>query len=312
MLLPASFSAALALMLLSMVCWGSWPNAYRLAPRRALEFRHFDFSIGLLVAALIALVVGNAGVGLRSADPIAFVAAAAGGVVVNIGNYLLMAGVARVGLAIAFPVSVGSSLVVSALLSYLVRPLGDPLLLGAGVALVFAAVMTNSLAYRCMGARSRGDSHGGLPMCFGAAVFFSVSGPLVAKALTTPRPLDPYAVSLVYAAGSMLAAVLVVQFVGRPPWAGYVSRSVRDHAAGLTGGLIWGCGMVLNFLAAGMVGMAVAGAIGQANPLVAALWGIFVWREFRGASRRVHLLLAVMIVLYAAGLVLVGESFPRP
>ena len=312
MLLPASFSAALVLMLLSMVCWGSWPNAYRLAPKRPLEFLHFDFSIGLLVAALVAVGVGTAGVDLRNADSIALVAAAAGGVVVNIGNYLLMAGVARVGLAIAFPVSVGSSLVVSALLSYLVHPLGDPVLLAAGVGLVFAAVMTNSLAYRCSGARSHGDSRGGLPMCFGAAVFFSVSGPLVAKALTTPRPLDPYGVSLVYAAGSMLAALVLVKVAVKRPWANYVSGSARDHAAGLTGGVIWGCGMVLNFLAAGMVGMAVAGAIGQANPLVAALWGIFVWREFRGASRRVHLLLALMIVLYAAGLVLVGESFPRP
>jgi glucose uptake protein len=69
--------------------------------------------------------------------------------------------------------------------------------------------------------------------------------------------------------------------------------------------------MVLTFLAASFAGMALAGAVSQANPLVAALWGIFVWKEFRGAPRRTLRLLALMIALYGAGLLLLALSF-RP
>jgi glucose uptake protein len=201
-------------------------------------------------------------------------------------------------------------------LSYAIRPLGDPVLLGVGVALVFCAVVTNSFVYRSAGPRKGGGSRGGLAMCFAAGVLYSMCGPLVAKALAPPRPVGSYGAALLYGAGCLVATGPLLLYLARRPlggvpllWKEYAGGSVREHVAGLAGGLIWGAGMVLNFLAAGLAGMAVAGAVGQANPLVAALWGIVVWREFRGASRRTMGLLALMVGLYSAGLVVLGLSF---
>jgi glucose uptake protein len=155
LLLPESYPAALAMMLVGMVCWGSWPSARRLAPAWPLEYFQFDYGLGVVLAALVAATAGGLGFGtpdvlddLRSAPGAALVCAAASGVAVGFGNYLLMAGIARVGMTLAFPVSVGFALVVSTALSYLIRPLGDAALLAGGVALVFCAVLSNSLVYR--------------------------------------------------------------------------------------------------------------------------------------------------------------------
>lgn len=324
MILPTTFPVALAMMLATMVCWGSWTNTSRLARKWRIEFYHCDFTIGVFLAGALAVLTGGMLFrspdfldNLRSADGIAVACAAIGGASLCLGDFLLMAGIARVGMTVAFPVSVGFALVVSTVLSYLIQPLGDAVLLGAGVALVFCAVLTNSLAYRSTGAtRKAGAPRGGLAMCFAAGVLFSISGPLVAKALAPPRPVSPYGAALLYASGCLAAVVPLMLYLTRRPlggvpllWKQYRAGSVREHAAGFLGGTIWGAGMVFNFLSAGLAGMAVAGAVGQANPLVAAIWGIFVWREFRGAAGRTLALLALMIALYSAGLVLLGFSF---
>lgn len=293
----------LAMMLAAMVCWGSWTNTYRLARAWRLELFHLDYSIGVLLAALIAAPLGGA----ADAGPAAVLYTFAGGAALNAGNYLLMAGIARVGMTVAFPVSVGFSLVVSTVLSYLVNPMGDAALLAAGVALVFCAVVVNAWAYRSMARGKTGGGRGGLAMCFAAGVLFSICGPLVAKALALG--MAPLATAVVYGAGSLAAAVPLVSFVFRGWPREYAAGGMRNHAAGVAGGLIWGAGMVLTFLAAHRAGMAVAGAVGQANPLVAAAWGIFVWKKFRGASARTVWLLALMIALYGAGLALLAWSF---
>lgn len=317
-MLPSSYSAALAMMLLCMVAWGSWTNMYRLARKWRLEFFHVDWALGLFFIAVVASTfsalpfTADAG----SASGLAILCAVTGGAVLNLGNFLLMVGIGRVGMAVAFPVSVGFALVVSTLLSYSINPLGNAALLTVGVALVFCAVLANSLAYRLRSAGTGSRSWGGLVMCFVAGVLFSMAGPLVAKALSTVRPLTPYGVAVLYAAGSLLITLplflyMVWKPVDGPPFSlrDYLNGSVRNHLTGFAGGLIWGAGMVMGFLAAGLVGMALSGAIGQANPLVAAIWGVLVWREFRGAPPRAGAALAVTILLYTAGLVVLARSF---
>ncbi len=322
MLLPGSFSAALLLMLLCMICWGSWTNCYRLARNWRLEFFHADYAAGLFLIAVAAAVTAGSMFGphtfldnLRAADSTALICAAAGGVALNIGNFLLMAGIARVGMTVAFPISVGFALVVSTVLSYLIQPLGDPWLLGLGVALVFCAVLANSLAFKLISKTQRRQSNGGLTMCFAAGLLFSAAGPLVAQALSTARPLSPYGTGVLYAGGSLAVTIPLLLYLSRRPLDGprfsggdYRSGSARNHLAGFAGGIVWGGGMVFGFLAAGFAGMAVAGAVGQANPLVAAAWGVLVWKEFRGATRRTYLVLSGMVILYGAGLILLARS----
>jgi glucose uptake protein len=54
------------------------------------------------------------------------------------------------------------------------------------------------------------------------------------------------------------------------------------------------------------VGPAVSYAIGQGATMVSALWGLIVWKEFAGARQNVRILLALMLILFVAGLALIS------
>lgn len=318
MFLPQTFAAALIMMLAGMVCWGSWANAYKLTPNRRFELFYWDYVIGVFLTAVVcALAFGNIedllGAG-RASIAYAFLA----GVVLNCGNVLLMAGIALAGMAVAFPIALGLSIVVSTALSYMVNPKGDAGFLFAGVALVFVAVVFSSLAYR---ARERGAARPpgkGLLVCLASGVLFCGFAPLVAKAFASPQPVNPYGAAVLFTAGALLSTFPVMGYFMRHPVEGgplagaaFWKSSSRDHFAGLLGGVIWGCGTVLTFVAANFVGMALAGAIGQANSMVAAVWGVFVWREFRGAMLKPKLLLAAMFAFYAGGIGAIALSHEK-
>lgn len=323
MFLPESFAVALFMMILGMVFWGSWPNTYKLTRNWRFELFYWDYALGIfLTSILVALTLGTLfgtptfRQSFLAADRSAWLYALLAGVVWNCGNILLVAGVALVGMAVAFPVAIGLALVLGVIGSYLVMPRGNPVLLFVGVAWVFLAVILNSLAYRSAAASRPTVSRAGLWVCFLAGVLFSGFGPLVGKALSSPNPLGPYGITFLFTLGALISTGPVMVYFMRHPVEGpplaradYQQGTAGQHAAGLLGGFIWGLGTTLTFTAASMVGIALAYAIGQANPLVAALWGVFVWREFRGAPTKSRILLAVMFVLYLAGLIFLASSF---
>jgi len=323
MFLPGSYTAALVMMLFGMFCWGSWPNTYKLTRGWRFELFYWDYAAGIfLTSLLVALTLGTLFgqqtflKNLLVADRDALLYACVAGALWNIGNVLLVAGVASVGLAVAFPVSIGMALVVGVIGSYLVAPRGNPALLFAGVALVCSAVIINSLAHRSAAAAKPEVSKSGLWVCFASGVFFSGFGPLLAKALTSPKPLAPYGANVLFTFGALVTTVPVMSYFMRHPFSGepvsladYRRGTSGEHAAGLLGGFVWGLGTTFTFVPMTMVGTALAYAIGQSNPLVAALWGVFIWHEFRGAPRRSKGLLAAMFVLYVAGLLCLTTSF---
>ena len=69
------------------------------------------------------------------------------------------------------------------------------------------------------------------------------------------------------------------------------------------GGIIWGIGNSLNLIAAGKAGAAISYGLGQGAKLVAALWGVFIWKEFSGSTKSTNLLLATMFALFLAGII---------
>jgi glucose uptake protein len=80
---------------------------------------------------------------------------------------------------------------------------------------------------------------------------------------------------------------------------------------GILGGVIWCIGAIANFVAASapktvQVGPAISYAVGQGATMVSALWGLLVWKEFAGASGKVRVLLALMLILFLAGLIIVS------
>jgi glucose uptake protein len=325
MYLPGSYAVALLMMLGAMIFWGSWPNTYKLARNRRVELFYVDYALGIFLSSiLIGLTLGtlfgpNTFVAqMFAADRSTWLYAALAGALWNCGNVLLTFGVALVGMAVAFPLSIGLALVVGVIGSYLVMPRGNTTLLCLGVAMVFAAIIVNSLAYRSATKAKSGHkaSAAGILVCLLAGILFSGFGPLVGKALSSPRPLGPYGVTFFFTLGALISTLPLMTYFMRHPiegaplsWKDYRDGTGREHTAGLIGGFIWTLGTTFAFVPASMVGIALAYAIGQANPLVAALWGVFVWREFRTAPRRADILLGFMFVLYFGGLLLLASSF---
>ena len=62
--------------------------------------------------------------------------------------------------------------------------------------------------------------------------------------------------------------------------------------------------MAMSIIAAGKAGYAISYGLGQGATLVAALWGVFIWKEFRGASKQVNYLILFMFLAYLIGLTL--------
>ncbi len=310
------------MMLLGMIFWGSWPNTFKLVDNWRVELFYLDYASGIFLSSiLIGLTMGtffgpNSFVPqLLAADYSSWLYAFLAGMIWNCGNVLLMFGVALVGLAVAFPLSVGLALVAGVIASYVVMPRGNPTLLFVGVGIVFTAIIFNSLAYRAASSRQQKPEKKGLLICLLAGVLFGGFGPLVGRAFSSPVPLGPYGVTFFFTLGALISTLLLMSYFMRYPlhgtrysWKNYRDGHWRQHIFGILGGFVWALGTTFTFVPASKVGIALAYAIGQANPLIAALWGVFIWREFKGANARVHTLLALMFLFYLSGLLFLASS----
>src|SRR5260370_4934069 len=145
MFAPATFVTALVMTILSTVCWGSFANTYKLTRNYRFELYYWDYAIGIFgISLILAFTMGSTGgdlsflANLHSATPMNLLNAAVGGFIFNIANVLLIAGIEMVGLAIAFPISIGIALVEGVLLSYIIQPRGSAFLLSLGVAMAAA------------------------------------------------------------------------------------------------------------------------------------------------------------------------------
>jgi glucose uptake protein len=82
----------------------------------------------------------------------------------------------------------------------------------------------------------------------------------------------------------------------------YAKGSFGVHLTGVLGGIIWNIGMSMSILASGKAGFAISYGLGQGATLIAALWGVFIWKEFKGAQKQVNILVFIMFLAYLAGL----------
>ncbi len=326
MLLPATYQAALFLMVLSMLCWGSWANTLKICPGFRFQLLYWDYALGLAATTIFwGLTAGSLG---HQGPPFLADAvetslrlilfAVCGGVVFNVANLLLVAAIDVAGLAVAFPVGIGLALIVGAVSSYLVRPAGNPLLLFGGVALVTVAIVLDAAAYRKREAKARAATTRGILLSLVAGVLMGLFYPLVARALAgdgTHTP-GPYAVAYFFAAGVLISTVPINWLLMKKPLDGkppvdrkeYFDAPLGWHMAGFLGGAIWCTGGVANFVASGahLVGPAVSYSIGQGATMVSACWGVFVWHEFAKAPKEAKRLLLYMFIFFALGLTAVA------
>lgn len=290
------------------------------------ELFYWDYVIGILAATLIiGLTLGSAGTAGRSFIPDILQAskdnitlAMVGGVIFNAANILLGAAISIAGMSVAFPVGIGLALVIGVVVNYLDNPIGDPLLLFVGVILVIAAILLNAYAYKRMTVKNQSVSKRGLILALISGSLMGLFYKYVASSMFTDfnlpevGKLSPYSAVFFFAIGIFISnflfntLLMARPFVGNPVgYRDYAAGSWRNHLAGWLGGIIWCTGMALNIIASGKAGPAISYGLGQGATVVAALWGIFVWKEFSGGPVGTNKLLRLMLFCYISGLLVI-------
>lgn len=322
-----NYATAVMFCFITMLCWGSWGNTQKLAGKTwRYELFYWDYVVGMLLFSLVlGFTLGSWGDSgrpfledLAQASPQAIGSVVLGGVIFNASNILLSASVSLAGLAVAFPLGVGLALVLGVIINYMGAPKGDPAVLFLGVALIVVAIVCNGIASGRMqkAQGSSANNRKGIWLAVVAGVLMSFFYRFVASAMDldnfespTPGMLTPYSAIFIFSVGVLLSnfifntLVMKRPFVGAPVGYGeYFKGSARMHLVGMLGGAVWCLGTAFSYIAAGKAGAAISYALGQGAPMVAAIWGVFVWKEFRGAARSVSWLLALMFVLFILGL----------
>jgi glucose uptake protein len=323
MFTPHSLGLALFMMITSAICWGSWANTYKGVKNYRFELFYWDYAVGIfLVSLILAFTMGSTSHdaasflnNVRSADTNNIVSTMIGGAIFNLANLLLVAAIDMAGLAIAFPVSIGIALVVGVISSFAIQMKGNAPLLAAGVVCALIAVVMDGKAYGSLAIAGRSVSRKSIIVCVVSGVLMGLWAPFVARAMTNGNTLGPYSIAVFLTLGALLSCLIWnIYFMKRPlvgepvSFAGFFSGPISGHALGLLGGFIWGIGMVFNLVAASFTGVAISYAIGQSAPMVAALWGVFAWKEFEGAPGKAKIYLVLMFVFYCLGILLVARA----
>jgi len=320
---PPTLGIALLMMITSAICWGSWANTFKGVKNYRFELFYWDYAIGIFVISLVlALTMGSTGNNadsflnnVHSADASNIASTMIGGAIFNLANLLLVAAIDMAGLAVAFPVGIGIALVVGTILSYGLQPKGNAALLGAGVICAFIAVVLDGKAYGSLAIAGRTVSRKSIIVCVVSGVLMGLWNPFVAYGATRGNVLTPYSSVVFLTLGALLSCFCWnLYFMKRPlvgdpvSFAGFFRGPASGHLLGLFGGCIWGIGTVFNVVAGKATAFAISYAIGQSAPMVAALWGIFAWKEFAGAPGKAKLYLTLMFVFYCLGILLVARA----
>lgn len=326
MFIPQSYTLAIVLCFITMICWGSWGNTQKLAGKSwRFELFYWDYVLGILLFSLVLGFsmgsTGESGRGfiqdIKQAEPHNVLQAMIGGVIFNASNILLVAAMAIAGMAVAFPVGVGIALALGVIINYVYTPHGNPNILFGGLALIVVAIILDAAAYKKHSISLKKISGKGISLSISAGILMALFYRFVASSMVSDfaapeaGKLTPYSAIFFFAVGVFISNLLFNYLIMKKPFEG-VPLSFKDykkgtfdaHLNGVLGGVIWNIGMSMSIIASGKAGFAISYGLGQGATLIAALWGVFIWREFKGASKSVNLLIFLMFLAYLAGLAL--------
>lgn len=328
MFIVHDYALAIVFCFITMLCWGSWANTQKLAEKNwRFELFYWDYVTGILVFSIIsAITLGSMGAQGRSfiddikqADDNNILSALIGGVIFNAANILFSAAIAIAGMAVAFPVAIGLALVLGVIVNYTASQKGDAMFLFVGVALVTIAIIINAIAYKRNSKGDKKPSSKGIIISLVAGVLMSFFYRFIAASMDLENfenpvagKMTPYTAVFIFSCGIFISNFVFNTILMKKPFDGapvaysdYFKGNFKTHLTGILGGLIWGLGNSLNLIAAGKAGAAISYGLGQGATLIAALWGVFIWKEFRNASAGTNKLLAFMFLFFIAGIALI-------
>ena len=325
------YPLAVVMCFVTMLCWGSWANTQKLASKEwRFQLFYWDYAIGVLLLSLIlAFTMGSIGTegrgfiaDLGQASGGAIGLALLGGVIFNLSNILLVAAIDIAGMAVAFPIGVGLALAIGVITNYVKVPIGNPVLLFLGVACIVIAIIVDALAYKKLPSKGQKTTAKGMIISIAAGVLMGFFYRFVVASMATdfanPEAglMTPYTAVVLFSLGLLLSnfiwnsIVMVKPFVGDPvPFGDYFTKgNARLHLIGILGGIIWNVGMSFSIIASGVAGPSISYGLGQGATMVAAFWGVFIWKEFKEAPQGTNKLLTLMFAFYLIGLILIIVS----
>jgi glucose uptake protein len=325
MFIVQNYSLAILFCFVTMLCWGSWGNTQKLAAKTwRYEYFYWDYVVGVLLFSLLsAFTLGSIGAegrgflaDLAQADPGNVGSAFLGGVVFNAANILLAAAIAICGLSVAFPVGIGLALVLGVLVNYFGAAKGEPLYIFIGVALITVAIILNGIAYKKALVGTKKLSTKGILISIAAGVIMAFFYRFVAASIDLENfaspaagKLTPYTAVFIFALGVFFSTFIFNTIAMKRPVegqpisiVGYFKGKSFTHLVGILGGVIWCIGQSFSMIASEKAGAAISYGLGQGATLVSALWGILIWKEFKGAPKASNQLNIGMFILFIIGL----------
>lgn len=318
-----SYSVAVILCVITMLCWGSWANTQKLAQKSwRFELFYWDYVIGIILMSLVfSFTLGSNGFqgrgfieDLSQAELSNIMNAFVGGIIFNAANILVVAAISIAGMSVAFPIGIGIALVLGVVINYLALPQGSAFWLFTGVFLVTFAIVLDAFAYRKKTSQSQKIPTKGIVLSLVGGVLMALFYRFVASsmAVTFEQPeagfLTPYSAVFIFSSGIFISNLLFNSILMKRPfedtpvnYSQYFKGSLKEHFTGMLGGIIWCIGMTFSIIAAGKAGFAISYGLGQGATLVAAFWGVFIWKEFKGVKGTSNLLTA-MFLLFLVGI----------
>lgn len=327
MFIVSSYYLAVALCIVTMLCWGSWANTQKLAGKTwRFELFYWDYVIGIvLLSAIFGLTLGSTGDHGRSfvqdlsrAEWSHLGSAFLGGIVFNLANILIVAAIAIAGMSVAFPTGIGLALVLGVIINYISQKSGNPWLLFSGIALVTVAIIIDALAYKKHSETKEKTPSKGIILSLAGGILMSLFYFLVQRSMSMnfSRPeagkLTPYSAVFIFSLGILASNFIFNTFLMKKPIEGspvsfkdYFNGNFKTHLVGILGGVIWCVGMSFSIISAEKAGPAISYGLGQGATMVAAFWGVFVWKEFKNSPKGTNRLLTLMFLSFIIGLGLV-------
>jgi glucose uptake protein len=339
MILPQNSSIVLAIMVLSLLFLGAWASLFK-AGKWRFELFYVDFAFGLLLAALLfSFTLGDLGYDgfsflddLQHAGKRQWVFGFLSGVIFNLGNMLMLSAVSVAGLSIAFPVAYGVALVLASLLAIFYKADVNTTMLLLGAALVFTAVIVAAMSYRITAvlrheqlaragkAKStrRPNPIKGILLAGVGGLLMGSIGNLLTKSRSGDYGLGPYAAAAMFGLGMFFSSFAFDIFFINLPVEGemieipeYLKGKARQHVFGLVSGAMWYTALLGMMVATSVSdtiqpGPFVSTLLSQGAAVLAAILGVTIWNELKGADMRVRILTALMLILYVTGLAMTG------